>query len=201
MRFPTTGALWARLHASHRTSVPGRTTGRRRLLAPLVGAAVLISANLGGADLAAAATYRLDSNEVQLADMINDYRQSKGLSRLWVSPGLSSWANWRSADMCKRDYLSHTIPAFSSWPGGANLLAYWKRYGSYYRTTSRFSELIARNGGGSSWVATMFGQWRASSLHNSMILSFSGKYDRVGIGTYMCPNGRKYGTIILVNMP
>jgi uncharacterized protein YkwD len=149
----------------------------------------------------AAAAYRLDANEVRLADMINDYRQSKGLRRLWVSPGLSSAANWRSSDMCKRQYFSHTIPAFGRWPGGGNLLDYWKRFRGYYRTTYRFSELITRTRHSSVWVRDLFDNWRASKLHNSMLLSWNGKYDRIGVGTFQCPNGRRYGTVILINMP
>ena len=47
----------------------------------------------------------------------------------------------------------------------------------------------------------MLDQWKSSSLHNSMLLSYSGKYDRMGVGTYQCPNGRKYGTVVFVNMP
>jgi uncharacterized protein YkwD len=167
---------------------------------PLLGTALLVATNLAIAGPAAAA-YAPDPNEARLADMINDYRASKGLKRLWLSPGLSSWANTRSADMCNRSYFSHTIPAYGSWPGGGNLFDFWRRYKSYYRVTSRFSELIARNRSGTSFVTTLFDQWRHSSLHNSMMLSWSGKYDRFGVGTYRCPNGRKYGTILLINMP
>jgi uncharacterized protein YkwD len=162
--------------------------------------AFVLGASLTAAGPAAAA-YELDPNEVLLADMINDYRQSKGLRRIWVSPGVSKWANWRSADMCNRQYFSHLIPAYGSWPGGANLLTFWKRYGSYYRTTSRFSELITRTRHSSTWVRSLFDNWRESSLHNSYLLSWSGKYDRIGVGTYRCPNGRRYGTVILLNMP
>jgi len=201
LRFTTTGALWARSRAhSQSTPQPARTRIRSLLVAPVLGAALLVSGNLVIAGPAAAA-YVPTSYEVRLADMINDYRESRGLKRIWHSSGVSYWAHWRSADMCKRNYFSHTIPAFGSWPGGGNLYAYWKWKPSWYRNAYRFSEIIVRTSEPTGWLTTMLRQWKASSLHNSMLLSYSGKYDRMGVGVYVCPNGRKYATVVFVNLP
>ena len=201
MRFTTTGAPWARSRAhSQSTPQPARTRIRSLLVAPVLGAALLVSGNLVIAGPAAAA-YVPDSYEVRLADMINDYRSSKGLTRLRLSPGGSYWANWRSADMCKRRYFSHTIPALGGWPGDGNLLAYWRWAGSVFGTAYRFGEIIAWNGQSSGWLTGVLNQWKSSSFHRSMLLSYSGKYDRMGVGVYVCPNGRKYGTVVFVNLP
>jgi uncharacterized protein YkwD len=159
-----------------------------------------MAANLTVAGPAAAA-YTPDTYEYRLANMINDYRASKGLKRIPLSSGVSYWANWRSSDMCKRKYFSHTIPALGDWPGGGNLLDYWRWSGSGYRSAYRFAEIIAWNGYPSSWLSTMLKQWKSSSLHRSILLSYSGKYDRIGVGIYNCPNGKHLGTVVFVNMP
>jgi uncharacterized protein YkwD len=170
------------------------------LVAPLLGATILASANLAVAGPAAAA-YTPDSYEVLMADAINAYRKSNGLTAIPLSPATSMWAHWRSADQCKRQYFSHTIPAFGEWSGDGNLLAYWRWEPHWFKTTSRFSEIIARNGLDTRWVTGLLSQWKESSLHNSMLLAFSGKYDRMGVGLYRCPNGKKYGTVVFLNLP
>ncbi|HET7677406.1 MAG TPA: CAP domain-containing protein [Candidatus Limnocylindrales bacterium] len=147
----------------------------------------------------AAATYTNDSYEVKLADYINDYRQARGLARLPLSTAYSYWANWRSYDMCKRRYFSHTIPATSNWPGGGNLLDYWRYRKLWAGGAYRFGEIIAYNSYTSGWLYTLFKQWKYSSIHNSMMLSYNGKYDRIGVGVYNCGNGRHYATVVFVN--
>ncbi len=176
-------------------ALPTRTlwiTGRR-LLPALVLALLAIVGNAPSAS----AAYVHDSSEVKFADYINDYRQSRGLARLWADPAYSFWSDWRSRDMCQRRYFSHTIPAIRSpyWPGGGNLDRYW----DYRRLwagsgVDRFNEIIAYNTYSSGWLYTLFKQFRSSYVHNSIMLSANYKYDRIGVGVYTC-NGRHHVTV------
>lgn len=173
-----------------------RTTARR-LLPALV---LALLAVVGNAPSAAAA-YAHDSYEVKFADLINDYRQSRGLKRYWVDPAYSYWANWRSTDMCNRRYFSHTIPRIRSsayyWPGGGNLHNYWdyRRLGA--GNIDRFNEIISYNYYSSGWLYTLFRQFRNSSLHNSIMLSPNYKYDRIGVGVHTC-GSRHHATVVFI---
>jgi uncharacterized protein YkwD len=157
---------------------------------------VALVALVGNAPSASAA-YVHDSYEVKFIDLINDYRQSRGLKRYSVDSAYSYWANWRSADQCRRRYFSHTIPATRSpyWPGGGNLDRYWDyRYLWAGRGVTRFGEIIAYNTYTSGWLLTLFRQFQRSSVHNYMLLSADYKYDRIGVGVYTC-NGRHHVTV------
>ena len=170
-----------------------RRVSYRRVLPALMLALVALVGNAPSAS----AAYVHDSYEVKFIDLINDYRQSRGLKRYYVDSAYSYWANWRSADQCKRRYFSHTIPATSSpyWPGGGNLDRYWDyRYLWAGRGVTRFGEIIAYNTYTTGWLLTLFRQFQRSSIHNYMLLSADYKYDRIGVGVYTC-NGRHHVTV------
>jgi uncharacterized protein YkwD len=166
----------------------------RRVLPALM---VALVALVGNAPSASAA-YVHDSAEVKFIDLINDYRQSRGLKRYYVDSAYSYWANWRSADQCNRRYFSHTIPATRSpyWPGGGNLDRYWD-YRKLWagRGVDAFGEIIAYNYYDSGWLLTLFRQFQRSSIHNYMLLSANYKYDRIGVGVYTCGGGRHHVTV------
>jgi uncharacterized protein YkwD len=87
-------------------------------LAALVATAFLAStlavlANAAPAAAWSASTFS-SASESQLLQLTNQSRASAGLRALRLDSTLTSIARWRSRDMIKRDYFSHSIPGYGS---------------------------------------------------------------------------------------
>jgi uncharacterized protein YkwD len=54
------------------------------------------------------------TSERQLIALTNRSRAAAGLRALKIDSALTSIARWRSRDMSRRDYFSHSIPGYGS---------------------------------------------------------------------------------------
>ena len=119
--------------------------------------------------IASAADPVLDAEEKAFCKQINQYRAQNGQPALRVSVSLTNASKWMSTDMASGNYFSHTDSLGRSFS---------PRLGAFdYRYTSPKAENIAA---GNATAAGTFAQWKASSGHNTNMLSSS--YKVIGIG-------------------
>jgi uncharacterized protein YkwD len=137
-------------------------------LSPALALALLTFAVLPAA-VASAADPVLDSEEKAFCKQINQYRAQNGRPALRVSVSLTNASKWMSKDMATKNYFNHTDSlgrAFST------------RLGAFgYSFNTPKAENIAA---GNATSAGTFAQWKASSGHNTNMLSAS--YKVIGIG-------------------
>ena len=117
-------------------------------------------------------TIALNTAEEQLLKSHNDYRRSKGLSALCVSPILTKAARAHSQEMIDKDYFAH--PSANGEPSDARL----KRFG--YTPLPNRAWAVGENIGRGYSTSEMMAAWKRSSGHNANILST--KFREVGIG-------------------
>jgi uncharacterized protein (TIGR03437 family) len=101
----------------------------------------------------------LDSEELTVLRLINEYRAQNGLPALKASISLTRAADWMSADMAAKNYFSHTDST------GRDPFARMSAFGYTFATTK--GENLAA---GYSDAARTFNQWRNSPGHNSAML-------------------------------
>jgi uncharacterized protein YkwD len=116
-----------------------------------------------------ASQYAPDTEECAMLKLINDYRVSKGKSKLKLSRTLGAAADHHSRDMALHNYLGHTLFNGTSW--SQNITNH-----GYPTGTSR-AENVA---GGHSLASDTFTQWKNSSGHNANMLNST--YKAIGIG-------------------
>ncbi len=117
-------------------------------------------------------TIVLNSAEEQLLKSHNDYRRSKGLPTLCVSPILTKAAQAHSQEMIDRDYFDHRSA------NGETMPARLKRFG--YTPLPNRTWAVGENIGRGYSTSEMMAAWKRSSGHNANILST--KFREVGIG-------------------
>lgn len=125
---------------------------------------------------AADAASCLSSAEQQFLSLINQYRQSKGLSALKASKALNVASYKHSLDMGTRKYFSHyTKPPL---PAGQSGPSPWDRMrdAGYGYNTYKGENIAA----GYSSATSVFNGWKASSGHNKNMLNPNFKV--IGIG-------------------
>jgi uncharacterized protein YkwD len=137
-------------------------------LSPALALALLTFAVLPAA-VASAADPVLDAEEKAFCKQINQYRAQNGKSALRVSVSLTNASKWLSKDMATKNYFSHTDSL------GRTFSTRLGAFGYTYSTGK--AENIAA---GNSTSAGTFAQWKASSGHNTNMLSSS--YKVIGIG-------------------
>jgi uncharacterized protein YkwD len=135
---------------------------------PALALALLTFAVLPAA-AASAADPVLDAEEKAFCNTINQYRAQNGKSALRVSVSLTNASKWMSNDMATKNYFSHTDSLGRTFSTRLGALGY-----SY--STSKAENIAA----GNATAATTFAQWKASSGHNTNMLSSS--YTVIGIG-------------------
>lgn len=101
--------------------------------------------------------------------LINDYRASHGLNRLWWHNGLKTSAQLKSEDLVNRNYWSHDTPDGQAF----HVLVY--QHGSYINV----GENLAK--GFKSADAVMQG-WINSPAHNANVLD--SRWIHIGVGEY-----------------
>jgi uncharacterized protein YkwD len=106
----------------------------------------------------AAVSATSSSQEQQVADLINAYRQQRGLSALTVNPALTQSAHAKAADMIKRNYWSHVSP---------DGVADWDFFKGAGYTFTLAGENLADNYFTASEVLNA---WKASGPHNENLL-------------------------------
>lgn len=118
--------------------------------------------------IASAADPVLDAEEKAFCTQINQYRAQNGRPALQVSVSLTNAARWMSNDMATKNYFSHTDSL------GRTFSTRLGAFGYTYSTAK--AENIAA---GNATAANTFAQWKASSGHNTNMLSTS--YKVIGI--------------------
>ena len=112
----------------------------------------------------------IDSEEQQVLELINDYRQGNGLGPLALSATLTRAAAWKSQHMADNNYFAHDdLPIARTWDDRIRDCG--------YGFTTWIGENIAA---GNSSAAATFEQWRNSAGHNQNMLNSN--YNAIGIG-------------------
>jgi Cysteine-rich secretory protein family len=119
---------------------------------------------------AAADGYCMDSEEQAFLQLINDYRAQNGVGPLVAVQTAGAAADYHSTDMAMNNYFSHTLYDGTSW--SQNMINFGYTQDGGYK-----GENIA---GGYSTASAVFAGWKASSAHNTNMLTTS--YKAIGIG-------------------
>jgi hypothetical protein len=149
----------------------------RRISAPL-GLVLAIAVSIGVLlallpYVASAATY--DTEELAFLQLINQYRQGQGLSKLVLSDAISDATDKHSSDMGKYGFFDHGSLRSDFFPVGATP---WDRMRlSGYDYYTNLGENIAA---GQSTAQAVFNAWKASPTHDANMVNPS--YRVIGIG-------------------
>jgi uncharacterized protein YkwD len=146
------------------------------MAALLVCAVLLGSVFAGGAQ--AARSY--SAQETAFINSLNQYRASKGLQPLLVSDAISEACYRHNYDMAKYKFFSH-YSVTSDW-FAANASPWTRMSASGYTYSTSKAENIAA---GQSTAALVMSAWKASSGHNTNMLSSA--YKVIGVSFYTLP--------------
>lgn len=116
----------------------------------------------------------LDEEEEKFLELINQYREAQGLTRLVVRSELTDAAYWKSQDMALEDYFSHT-DSLGRDPG--QLLSAF----GYPEWCWRGENLS----GGTPGAEYAFQLWKNSPGHNANMLS--PEFTEIGISRFADP--------------
>jgi uncharacterized protein YkwD/putative cell wall-binding protein len=142
------------------------TPSRRRPLVFLALAVVALSVLSWWSAAAPAGAAVLNAEEIRFVELINQYRTSKGLGTLLVSPVVTKATTRHDLDMGKYSFLSHTSVRSSYFPAGSDA---WDRMAAVgYKYSSTKAENIAA---GYPTAAQAFNAWKGSSGHNANMLN------------------------------
>jgi uncharacterized protein YkwD len=127
--------------------------------------------------------------EHDLIALTNQSRAAAGRKALKVSSTLTSIARWRSKDMIKRDYFSHSIPGYGK------VFKKMDAAGFCYHLAG---ENIGWNMEGDSTAASRIHQmFMDSSGHRANILGKD--WDTIGVGAYQGADGKKMFTVLFAD--
>lgn len=140
------------------------------LLSIALAAAAFASPGAARAGPNCSASASLDSEELEVLRLINDYRQDHDLPPLAPSETLSRAASWKSGHMAHNDYFGHDDEGLDR--GFVDRL-----HDCGYNYNTWVGENIAA---GHESGADTFDQWRNSPAHEANILN--SHYTAVGIG-------------------
>ncbi len=147
--------------------------------------AALLSVTAAGFVLVGAPRYALavsyNTQEIELVNQLNDYRESLGLQPLMVSDLASDAAEKHSSDMGKYSFFSHKTAASDWFPIGAN--ACDRMFISGYWSPISWGENIAAGYVSASGVMDA---WKNSPEHNEIMTGPS--YCVVGVGVVHVPD-------------
>jgi uncharacterized protein YkwD len=161
-------------------------------LATLALLAVLASALVVPASVAAVDSTSLSAAETQMINLLNADRTAAGLVPVRVDTRLMAIARARSADMIARNYFGHTQP------DGKNVFNILTAQGVTWYTAG---EIIAYNG--YSMDVTASGadyQWMHSPGHKAIVVSTSMNYVGVGLAVDET-TGKKVWTAVYIKGP
>ncbi len=129
---------------------------------------------------------KYDSEELEFLEIINEYRQDKGVGALVLSDALALASERHSKDMGRYNFFAHDTAKSSYFPAGSRPWDRMTRSGYDYPNSSRAENLVA----GHETAKKAFEAWRASPVHNRNMLDDDQKV--VGIARVRVP-GSKYG--------
>jgi uncharacterized protein YkwD len=129
------------------------------------------------------------SSERQLVSLTNRSRAAAGRKALKIDSTLSSIARWRSKDMIRRGYFSHTIPGYGSVFDKLSAKGYcFKLAGENIGWNTYPDDVATRE------IHQMF---MGSSGHRKNILGKA--WDRIGVGAYKGKDGKKMWTVLFAD--
>ena len=122
----------------------------------------------------------IDSEELQLLRLINDYRTQNGNQPLIFSNSLNRSAAWKAQDIADRDYFAHNdIPIGREWTARIRDCGY------------TFNTYLGENlAGGDPAAAGTLGIWQHSPSHDGLILDDT--FQAIGIGRAQDADGYWY---------
>lgn len=129
------------------------------------------------------------SAEKELIALTNQSRAAAGRKALKVSSTLTSIARWRSKDMIKRDYFSHSIPGVGKVFDVMDDKGYCYHLAGENIGWNNEAEDVA--------TARIHALFMDSSSHRSNILGKS--WDVIGIGAYQGTDGKKMWTVLFAD--
>jgi uncharacterized protein YkwD len=129
------------------------------------------------------------SSEKELIALTNQSRAAAGRKALKVSSTLTSIARWRSKDMIKRDYFSHSIPGVGKVFDVMDDKGYCYHLAGENIGWNNEAEDVA--------TARIHALFMDSSSHRSNILGKS--WDVIGIGAYQGTDGKKMWTVLFAD--
>ncbi len=129
---------------------------------------------------------KYDSEELEFLEIINKYRQDKGVGALVLSDALALASERHSKDMGRYNFFAHDTAKSSYFPTGSRPWDRMTRSGYDYPNSSRAENLVA----GHETAKKAFEAWRASPGHNRNMLDDDQKV--IGIARVRVP-GSKYG--------
>jgi uncharacterized protein YkwD len=116
------------------------------------------------------ATGSIDSEELELLRLINDYRAQNGHQPLIFSSSLSRSAAWKAQDIADRNYFApNDTPIGREWAARIRDCGY------------TFNTFLGENIAGGDWTAAgTLGIWQHSTSHNGLLLDDT--FRAIGIG-------------------
>jgi uncharacterized protein YkwD len=129
------------------------------------------------------------SSERELIAMTNRSRASAGLRSLKIDSTLTSIARWRSRDMSRRDYFSHSIPGYGSVFDKMSADGYCFHLAGENIGWNTYPDDVA-----TSEIHQMF---MGSSSHRHNILG--GTWEVIGVGAYKGSDGKKLWTVLFAD--
>ena len=129
------------------------------------------------------------SSAADLVALTNRSRASAGLRALKVDSKLAGVARWRSQDMIKRDYFSHSIPGYGKVWDRLHAIGYCYKVGGENIGWNNYPDDIA--------TAAIHKMFMGSSGHRANILGKA--WDVIGIGAYKGPTGKKMWTVLFAD--
>ncbi|HVL51752.1 MAG TPA: CAP domain-containing protein [Actinomycetota bacterium] len=157
-----------------------RSSRFKTVLVSLIGAAILAPMMVPSPAFASIA---LDAEEAAFCTIINNYRSSKGLPALMVSPTITNASEWMSTDMATKNYFSHTDSL------GRDPFQRMAAFGYGFNTYK--GENIAA---GYATATDTFNQWKNSSGHNANMLNANFKVIGIGKASNTSSTYRHYWT-------
>ncbi len=140
------------------------------VIALMLGAAMVLGFQHADAGPSCTTNSGIDSEELALLTLLNDYRAERGLSRLAMTETLNRAAAWKSQHMASNGYFAHDDIGLSR-----TFVDRLRDCG--YDFDTRMGENIAA---GRETAAATFAQWRESASHISTVLNPD--FNAVGIG-------------------
>jgi len=152
-----------------------------------LGAVIILSLVLSVLVAPAAKAVSYSSEEIAFAQLINNYRVSKGLQPLLVSDRLSEAGDRHSSDMGKYRFFDHYTTGGSDWFAIGS--SPWDRMAvsGYSYNTSKGENIAA----GYATAAAVFTGWKNSAGHNANMLSANFKVLGISLVTV---SGSLYAT-------
>ncbi|WP_160319146.1 CAP domain-containing protein [Youngiibacter fragilis] len=141
--------------------------------------------------------YTYDENgEMELFDMINEYRRENGLQALEMRDNLRASARYKSNAMLQLDYFEHSNPNFEG--RGFDYLI-WDVFGLKYTVIGENLASVGKSGPSEEIdAAELFEGWKSSPDHNAQMLNPDFRYTGIGLvrSTSSGPRFKGYRTLI-----